>query len=108
MRELVNDVKSRGREREDLLPGLRSFPVGRYVITYSVEPNGERLIVRVIPGDRDIPSVIRRRYILRAASCAMFNPVAGMKLRRSRNRGGGTVQAEPGQGEVPLRGPLQM
>src|SRR2546425_391036 len=49
-----------GRRRdEDLLPGLRSFPVGRYVILYSVEPGDDVLIVRVIPGDRDIPALIR-------------------------------------------------
>ena len=49
-----------GRRRdEDLLPGLRSFPVGRYVIVYSVEPKGDVLIVRVIPGDRDLPTLIR-------------------------------------------------
>lgn len=49
-----------GRRRDDdLLPGLRSFLVGRYVILYSVEPNGDVLIVRVIPGDRDIPALIR-------------------------------------------------
>ena len=49
-----------GRRRDDdLVPGLRSFPLGRYVILYSVEPNGDVLIVRVIPGDRDIPTLIR-------------------------------------------------
>jgi hypothetical protein len=32
--------------------------LGRYVILYSVEPNGEALIIRVIPGDRDIPALI--------------------------------------------------
>src|SRR5262250_1901013 len=49
-----------GRRRDDdLLPGLRSFPVGRYVTLYSVEPNGDVLIIRVIPGDRDIPAVMR-------------------------------------------------
>jgi toxin ParE1/3/4 len=49
-----------GRRRdEDLLPGLRSFPVGRYIILYSVEPNGDVLIARVISGERDIQSLIR-------------------------------------------------
>jgi toxin ParE1/3/4 len=49
-----------GRKRdEDLVPGLRSFPVGRYVIFYTVEPNEDVLIVRVIPGDRDIPALFR-------------------------------------------------
>jgi toxin ParE1/3/4 len=49
-----------GRRRDDdLLPGLRSFPLGRYVILYSVESDGDVLIVRVIPGERDIPTIIR-------------------------------------------------
>src|SRR5689334_12239264 len=49
-----------GRHRtEDLASGLRSFPVGRYVILYSVEPNGDVLIIRVISGERDIPAMIR-------------------------------------------------
>jgi toxin ParE1/3/4 len=57
---LLAEQPHMGRRRdEDLLPGLRSFPVGRYVILYSVEPNDDVLIVRVIPGDRDIPSLLR-------------------------------------------------
>jgi Arc/MetJ-type ribon-helix-helix transcriptional regulator len=40
---------------DDLLPELRSFPAGRDVVLYSVEPNENVLILRVIPGDRDIP-----------------------------------------------------
>ena len=49
-----------GRRRDDdLVPGVRSFPLGRYVILYRVEANGDVLIVRVIPGDRDIPALIR-------------------------------------------------
>jgi toxin ParE1/3/4 len=49
-----------GRRRdEDLACGLRSFPVGRYIILYGVEPNGDVLIIRVIPGERDIPTIIR-------------------------------------------------
>ena len=49
-----------GRRRdEDLAPGLRSFPVGRYVILYSLESGRDVLIVRVIPGERDIPAILR-------------------------------------------------
>ena len=49
-----------GRRRdEDLVPGLRSFPVGRYVILYSVEADGDVMIVRIIPGERDIAALIR-------------------------------------------------
>jgi plasmid stabilization system protein ParE len=31
-----------------------------YVIIYSLEPNDDVLIVRVIPGDRDIPRLLRQ------------------------------------------------
>jgi toxin ParE1/3/4 len=49
-----------GRRRdEDLLPGLRSFPVGEYVIFYRVEAE-DVLILRVIRGSRDIESLFGR------------------------------------------------
>jgi len=48
-----------GRRRdEDLLPGLRSFPAGEYVIVYRVEAN-DALILRVIRGSRDIEALFR-------------------------------------------------
>ena len=47
-----------GRRRdEDLRPGLRSFPVGNYPIIYRVE-GADVLILRVLWGGRDIPSVL--------------------------------------------------
>lgn len=45
-----------GRQREELAPGLRSFPVGRYVIFYLRLPNGVD-IVRVLHGARDIKTI---------------------------------------------------
>jgi len=49
-----------GRRRdEDLLPGLRSFPVGEYVIIYRVEAE-DVLILRVLRGSRDIEALFRR------------------------------------------------
>ena len=43
-----------GRQREELLPRLRSFPVGRYIIFY--RPMKNRIeIVRVLHGARDLP-----------------------------------------------------
>ena len=43
-----------GRSRaEDLCPGLRSFPVGEYVIFYRVR-EGDVLILRVLRGGRNI------------------------------------------------------
>jgi toxin ParE1/3/4 len=43
-----------GRQREELSPRLRSFPVGRYVIFYRPLYNGVE-IVRVLNGARDLP-----------------------------------------------------
>jgi toxin ParE1/3/4 len=49
-----------GRHRdEDLRPGLRSFPVGEYVIVYRVEDK-DVLILHVIRGSRDIGALLRQ------------------------------------------------
>jgi toxin ParE1/3/4 len=49
-----------GRHRdEDLRPGLRSFPVGEYVIIYRVEEN-DVLILQVFRGSRDIEALLRQ------------------------------------------------
>jgi len=46
-----------GRARdEDLRPGLRSFPVGEYVIIYRVQEE-DVLILRVLRGSRDIAAL---------------------------------------------------
>ena len=42
-----------GRQREDLAPRLRSFPVGRYVLFYRTTDTGIEL-VRVLSAYRDI------------------------------------------------------
>lgn len=42
-----------GRAREELLPGLRSFPVGRYVVFY-LPAEGGIDVVRVLHSARDI------------------------------------------------------
>jgi toxin ParE1/3/4 len=48
-----------GRRRdEDLRPGLRSFPVGEYVIIYRVEGE-DVLILHVMRGSRDIEALFR-------------------------------------------------
>jgi toxin ParE1/3/4 len=47
-----------GRRRDDdLRPGLRSFPVGRYIIIYRVEDD-DVMILHVISGDRDIEPLL--------------------------------------------------
>ncbi len=49
-----------GRHRDDdLRPGLRSFPVGEYVIIYRVEDN-DVLILHVYRGNRDIEAFLRQ------------------------------------------------
>src|SRR5712671_2995230 len=49
-----------GRRRdEDLRPGLRSFPVGEYVIIYRVEEE-DVLILHVFRGSRDIEALLRQ------------------------------------------------
>lgn len=46
-----------GRPRDDAFrPGLRSFPVGSYVVIYRVEGD-DVLILHVTHGRRDIPSL---------------------------------------------------
>jgi toxin ParE1/3/4 len=42
-----------GRVREDLRPGLSSFPIGQYVILHRIE-DGDVLILHVVHGRRDI------------------------------------------------------
>ncbi len=47
-----------GRKRDELLPGLRSFPYGNYVIFYLPIKNGIE-VVRVLQGSRDIEQVFQ-------------------------------------------------
>jgi toxin ParE1/3/4 len=42
-----------GRQRDDLLAGLRSFPVKPYVVFYTIQPNGIE-IVRVLHQSQDV------------------------------------------------------
>jgi toxin ParE1/3/4 len=47
-----------GRRRDDdLRPGLRSFPVGRYIIIYRLEAD-DVLILHVVAADRDIEPLL--------------------------------------------------
>lgn len=49
-----------GRSRhEDLRPGLRSFPVGDYVIIYRIRDENV-LILRVLHGSQNIPAIFGR------------------------------------------------
>jgi toxin ParE1/3/4 len=47
-----------GRARdEDLRPGLRSFPVGEYVVIYRIIQDEDVLILRVLRGSRNIEAL---------------------------------------------------
>jgi toxin ParE1/3/4 len=46
-----------GRARDDLQPGLRSYPSGQYVIFFRVQPGGSVEIVRILHGSRDFPAI---------------------------------------------------
>jgi toxin ParE1/3/4 len=48
-----------GRRREELLPGLQSFPVGNYVVFYREIKDGID-VIRVLRGSRDIEGIFRQ------------------------------------------------
>ena len=54
--QLLATTPDMGRARPELGQGLRSFPVGRYVIFYRSRHDGID-IVRVLSASRDIPSL---------------------------------------------------
>lgn len=45
-----------GRDRPELSEGLRSFPVDRYNLYYTITES-KLILVRVLPGDRDISTI---------------------------------------------------
>jgi toxin ParE1/3/4 len=54
---LLGQDPSAGRVRDDLRSGLRSYPVGEYIIVYTIyEP--DTVILHVFPGRRDILTLI--------------------------------------------------
>ena len=54
---LLSDYPYLGRSREDLRPGLRSYPVQDYVILYQVEDE-DVVILHIFPGRMDIPNLL--------------------------------------------------
>jgi toxin ParE1/3/4 len=50
---MLRDRPLLGRERKELAPGLRSFPVGSYILYYLPLPNGIE-VVRVRSGYMDV------------------------------------------------------
>ena len=53
---LLADAPGMGRARPELLPNLRSFPLGSYLLFYRPHDNGIE-VVRVLHGARDIPAL---------------------------------------------------
>ena len=51
--QLLAGKPGSGRQREELAPGMQSFPFGRYIIFYRVVTSAIE-IVRVLHGARDI------------------------------------------------------
>lgn len=45
-----------GQARPDLLPGLRHWPVGNYLIFYRIDPEAIT-VIRVVHGARDLPAL---------------------------------------------------
>lgn len=45
-----------GRDRPELAEGLKSFPIDRYNLYYTVTES-KLILVRVLPGDRDITAI---------------------------------------------------
>jgi toxin ParE1/3/4 len=45
-----------GRQRDDLLAGIRLFPVGDYVLLYRVE-EADAVVARVVHGSRDLEAL---------------------------------------------------
>lgn len=54
---LIATQPGMGRLRSELAPGLRSFPVGRYIILYQTLPIGIE-IVRVLHSARDLDALL--------------------------------------------------
>ena len=50
---LLGQFPSSGRSRDEILPGLRSFPVSYFVIFYRIEMTQVQ-VVRVVDGRRDL------------------------------------------------------
>jgi toxin ParE1/3/4 len=57
--ELLAGHPLMGRSRPELGEGVRSFPVGNYLIFYTATPHGID-VARVIYGGRDLPRAFKR------------------------------------------------
>ena len=55
---LLGKYPRAGRRRDDLRPGIRSFPVSGYIVLYRLEGE-DVLIQRVVRGSRDLDTLLR-------------------------------------------------
>jgi len=53
---ILADQPNIGRMRDELVEGLRSFPIGRYIIFYRPLPDGIE-VIRVLHGARDLDAI---------------------------------------------------
>jgi toxin ParE1/3/4 len=58
--EVLARFPGAGRARDELRPGLRSFPVRKYLLFYKEVPGGIE-VARVIHGARDLRRIFRKR-----------------------------------------------
>lgn len=56
----LSDFPGIGAERDDLGPGLRSLPVGNYLIVYRAIDDGIE-VVRILHGARNLRWIFKRR-----------------------------------------------
>lgn len=54
---MLANAPNLGRAREDLAPGIRYFPVNRYLIFYIHDPGGIT-VARIVHGARHLPSLL--------------------------------------------------
>lgn len=54
--QLICSAPEIGRIRDELLPGIRSFPIKRYIVYYRVAAQSIE-IIRILSGYRDIDSI---------------------------------------------------
>ena len=75
---LLADNPEMGRRRAELMEGLRSFPIGDYVIFYRPLPEGEGVeIIRVLHGAQDLESqFLAGGWINNMGSCPTLTPTA--------------------------------
>lgn len=53
--EMLAQFPEAGRDRDELAPAIKSFPVGKYVVFYRLIPDGIE-IARILHGTMDIES----------------------------------------------------